>query len=58
MKKQRLATCQAESNVQMLIDQCFDIMPHQMKGIGNGMQDVRLLILDLWNNIHEQSNEV
>jgi hypothetical protein len=30
----------AESNVQSLIDLCVDTMPHQMKGIGNGRQDV------------------
>jgi hypothetical protein len=28
-------------NVQSLIDLSIDIMSHQMKGIGNGRQDVR-----------------
>jgi hypothetical protein len=31
---------QAKSNVQSLIDLFTDIMPHQMKGIRNGKQDV------------------
>jgi len=31
---------QAESNVQSLIDLSADTMLHQMKGIGNGRQDV------------------
>jgi hypothetical protein len=30
----------------LLINQCTDVMPHQMKGIGNGRQDVCLLILN------------
>jgi hypothetical protein len=29
-----------------------------MKGIGNNWQYVQLLILDSWNSIHEQNNEV
>jgi hypothetical protein len=29
-----------KSNVQSLIDFFADTMPHQMKGIGNGKQDV------------------
>jgi hypothetical protein len=31
---------QTKSNVQSLIDLFVDMMPHQMKGIGNGKQDV------------------
>ncbi len=51
MKKQRVITKQVESNVPLLIDQCVDVMPHQMKGIGNGKQNVHLLILDTWKSI-------
>jgi len=29
-----------------------------MKGIGNGRQNVHLLILDTWKNIPERNNEV
>jgi hypothetical protein len=36
----------AESNIQSLIEQCVDVMPHQMKGIGDGRQDVHILLLD------------
>jgi hypothetical protein len=50
MKKPQIATRQAESNVQSLINQCIDVMPHQMKGFGNGRQDV-LLILNIWKSI-------
>jgi hypothetical protein len=35
-----MSTNQAESNVQSLIDLMAYIMPHQMKGIGNGQQHV------------------
>jgi hypothetical protein len=35
-----MSTQQAKSNVQSLIDLFMDTMLHQMKGIGNGKQDV------------------
>jgi hypothetical protein len=35
-----------------------NIMPHQMKGIKDGQQDVQLLILNTWKMIHEQGNDV
>jgi hypothetical protein len=35
-----MSTQQAESNVQSLIDLFINTMSHQMKGIGNGKQDV------------------
>jgi hypothetical protein len=35
-QKKRAPTIQAESNIQFLIEQCVDVMPHQMKGIGDG----------------------
>jgi hypothetical protein len=38
--------------------QCVDVMPHQMKGIGNGRQDVCFLIPNTWKNIREKNNEV
>ncbi len=36
LKKKRFVAKHAENNVQLFIDQCANIMPHQMKGIGNG----------------------
>jgi hypothetical protein len=36
MKKQHFATKQVESNVESLIEQCIDIMLHEMKRIGDG----------------------
>jgi hypothetical protein len=38
--------------------QCVDVMPHQMKGIGNGRQDVCFLIPNTWKNIRQKNNEV
>jgi hypothetical protein len=35
-----MSTWQIEFNVQSLIDLSMHTMPHQMKGIGNGKQDV------------------
>jgi hypothetical protein len=49
---------QVELNVQSLIDMCVDTMPHQMKRIGNGRQDVWCLLLDTWKNLWEQSDEI
>ncbi len=45
-QKYRALTIQAESNIKSLIEQCVDVMPHQMKGIGNGRQDVCFLFPD------------
>jgi hypothetical protein len=42
---------QSESNVQSLIDLFVDTMSHQMKGIGNGRQDVWHLLLESWKKI-------
>jgi hypothetical protein len=36
-EKAKVGNLPCKKNVQMFIDQCFDIMPHQMKGIGNGL---------------------
>jgi hypothetical protein len=33
-------------------------MPHQMKGIGDGWQDVWLVILETWKSVREQIDEV
>jgi hypothetical protein len=33
-------------------------MPHQMKGIGNGRQNVYLLISNIWKSIQERNNEM
>jgi len=33
-------------------------MPRQMKGIGNGKQNVHLPIPDIWKNIRKRNNEV
>jgi hypothetical protein len=35
-KKQHCATRQVVSNVKALIRRCVDVMPHKMKGIGDG----------------------
>jgi len=42
--KLRMSTWQGESNVQSLIDLSIDTMPHQMKGIKIGRQDVQHLL--------------
>ncbi len=51
-------TKQVTSNIQSLIKKFANIMLRQMKGIGDGQQDVRLLILDMLKSLHERSNEV
>jgi hypothetical protein len=50
MKKQQFVARQVKCNVQLFIDQCVDIMPHQMKAIGNWKQDIHLLIPNTWEN--------
>jgi hypothetical protein len=47
-----------KSNVQYLIDLFVDIMPHQMKGIGNGKQEVRCLLPKTWKSLQECSDQV
>jgi hypothetical protein len=47
-----------ELNVQSLIDLCANTMLHLMKGIGNDRQDVWHLLLNMWKNLQEQSDEV
>jgi hypothetical protein len=42
---------QAKSNVQSLIDLFANTMSPQMKGIGNGRQDVGRLLLETWENL-------
>jgi hypothetical protein len=49
---------QLESNVQSLIEQHIDIMLLEMKRIGDGWQNIRLLILNTWKSIREWGNEV
>jgi hypothetical protein len=51
-----MSTQQAESNVQSLIDLSIDATPHQMKGIGNGRQDVQCLLLETWKSLQECSD--
>jgi hypothetical protein len=36
MKKQSFVVKQVKCNVQLFIDQCIDIIPHQMKTFENG----------------------
>jgi hypothetical protein len=48
--KLRILTKQSESNVQSLIDLFTDTMLHQMKGIGNGKQDVQHLLPKTWKS--------
>jgi hypothetical protein len=31
---------------------------HQMKGIGNGRQDVQPLLVDIWKSLQEWSDEI
>jgi hypothetical protein len=57
-KKQHYATRQVVSNVKAPIMKCVDVMPHQMKGIGDGWQDVWLVILETWKSVREQIDEV
>ncbi len=33
-------------------------MPHQMKGIGNGKQDVQPLLPKTWKSLQERSDQV
>jgi len=41
-----------ESNiVRSLIDLSMHTMPHQMKGIGDGRQDVQPLLLETWKSL-------
>jgi hypothetical protein len=46
-----ISTRQAESNAQSLINLSAGIIPCQMKGIGNGRQDVQRLLLETWKNM-------
>jgi hypothetical protein len=46
-----MSTWQVDSNVQSLIDLFADVMPHQMRGIGNGRQDVRCLLPKTWKSM-------
>jgi hypothetical protein len=48
VKSKRTPMIQVESNIQFLIEQCVDVMLHQMKDIGNGRQDVCLFLPDTW----------
>jgi len=53
-----MLTRQAESNVQSLTNLYADATPHQMKGTGNGRQDVRCLLLETWKSLQECSDPV
>jgi hypothetical protein len=57
-QKQQAPMIQAESNIQFLIEQCVDVMLHQMKDIGNGRQDVCLFLPDTWRTMGECSDQV
>jgi len=52
--KLRISTKQVESNVQSLIDLFIDIMPHQMKSIGNGRQDVQRWLPKSWKSLQRE----
>jgi len=41
-----------------MIDLSVDTMPHQLKGIRNGRQDVRQLLFNMWRSFWEQTDEV
>jgi hypothetical protein len=53
MKKQQFVARQVKCKVQLFIDQCVDLMPHQVKAIGNWKQNIHLLIPNTWKNIEE-----
>jgi hypothetical protein len=36
----------------------MDMMPHQMKGIGNGRQDVQHFLPETWKSLQEYNNQV
>jgi hypothetical protein len=40
-----------------LIDLFVDTMSHQMKGIGNGRQDVQCILLKTWKSLQECNNK-
>ncbi len=56
--KLHMSTQQAESNVQSSIDLFVDTMSNQIKGIGNGRQDVQRLLLETWNSLQEHNDQV
>jgi hypothetical protein len=45
-QKQQAIAIQAKSNIQSLIEQCDDLMSHEMKGIEDGRQDVCFFLLE------------
>jgi len=47
-----------ESNVQSFIEQCVNIMLHEMKRIGDGWQNIHLLIPNIGESIWEWNSEV
>jgi hypothetical protein len=57
-QKQQTPTIQVESNIQFLIEQCVNVMPHQMKGIRDERQDVCLLPPNIWRTMLECSDQV
>ncbi len=57
-KNQLCAMRQVVSNVKALTMRCVDVMPHQMKGIGDGWHDVQLVIPETWESVYEWSDEV
>jgi len=44
---------QVVSNVKALTMRCVDVMPHQMKGIGDGWHDAQLVIPETWESVYE-----
>jgi hypothetical protein len=41
-----------------MIDLSANRMPHQLKGIRNGRQDVRQLLFNMWRSLWKQTDEV
>lgn len=60
MRKPRGRTIQAQATMESIIRMNVDHMPHQMKGTGNGRQDVRKVLPSHlnWERVREEVNEV
>lgn len=60
MRKPRARTIQAQATIESIIRMNADQMPHQMKGTGNGRQDIRKVLPAhlTWEKVREEVNEV
>ena len=60
MKRLRSHTVQAERTIMAIVRQNVDLMPNQMKGIGEKRQDIRKVLPAPcnWKHMLEESNRV